>query len=206
MNITNLIIGITVITSLMAFSNHSILEELIFWPYRIWRNKEWHRLVSSGFIHADIGHLFFNMFALYSFGGFVENAFHYNNGSMGLSLYVIMYFGAIATADVYHLFTQRDNFAYRALGASGGVSAVIFASILLNPTIHIGLIFIPGDGIPAWAFGPLYLMYCAYMARRGGDNIGHTAHLTGAVFGFIFPVIFAPHLLLEFFQQLPGHH
>ena len=93
-----------------------------------------------------------------------------------------------------------------ALGASGGVSAVIFASILLNPTIHIGLIFIPGDGIPAWAFGPLYLMYCAYMARRGGDNIGHTAHLTGAVFGFIFPVIFAPHLLLEFFQQLPGHH
>jgi len=200
MSITVIIAAITAITSVMAFSNPNLIEELIFWPYRIWRNNEWHRLVSSGFIHADMGHLFFNMFSFYSFGVLVESEFRQIFGAKGLTLYVLMYFAAIAMADVYHLFTQKDNFSYRALGASGGVSAVIFASILLNPFGHIGFIFFPGNGIPAWAFGPLYLLYCAYMAKRGGDNIGHTAHLTGAVFGFIFPAIFEPGLLTDFIR------
>ena len=201
MNLTILIVGITAITSFLAFSNHSLLDELIFWPYRMWRNKEWHRLVSGGFIHADLGHLAVNMIALYSFGVFTETAFSGIYGNKGLSLYVIMYFGAISIADVYNLFTQRDNYNYRSLGASGGVSAVIFASILLNPFAGIGLMFIPGH-IPAYVFGPLYLIYCAYMAKRGGDNVGHTAHFTGSVFGFIFPIIFAPELLTRFIHLI----
>jgi membrane associated rhomboid family serine protease len=204
MSITLIIVGITAITSIMAFSNHKFIDELISWPYKMWHNKEWYRLLSCGFVHADWGHLFFNMFALYSFGEYVEAAFKGNQlfGAKGLTLYVIMYLAAIAVADIYNVFTQKDNYSYRSLGASGGVSAVIFASILLNPFGHIGLMFIPGNGIPAFVFGPLYLIYCAVMAKRGGDNIGHTAHFTGSIFGFVFPIIFAPWLFTRFVDLL----
>jgi len=201
MNITIVIVALTVITSLLAFNNHSLFDELIFWPYRIWRNNEWHRLVSCGFIHADMGHLFFNMFALYSFGAYIESEFSMIFGGKGLTLYVIMYFAAVAFADTYNLFKRRDDYNYRSLGASGGVSAVIFSFVLLNPFGKIFLFFIP-IGIPAFAFGGLYLFYCAYMAKRGGDNIGHMAHFTGSIFGFIFPIIFAPQLLVQFVNHL----
>lgn len=119
----------------------------------------------------------------------------------GEVLFVILYFGAVATADLYNLFTQKNNPGYKSLGASGGVSAVVFAYILLNPFGKLYLMFIP-VGIPAFVFGPLYLLYCAYMAKRGGDNIGHTAHLTGSVFGFIFPAIFEPRLFMRFIGLL----
>lgn len=203
MNITIVIIVITAITSVLAFSNHNLMNELIFWPYRIWRNNEWYRVITCGFIHADIGHLFFNMFALYSFGGYMEDAFRVIFDGKGLTLYVFMYFGAICIADTYNLITRKDDYAYRSLGASGGVSAIIFSYILLNPFGKIYMFFIP-VGIPAFAFGGLYLFYCAYMAKRGGDNIGHMAHFTGSIFGFIFPILFAPHLFLDFIAQLSG--
>lgn len=204
MSITLFIIGLTCAISLFAFSNRQALENLIFEPYRIWRQNEWHRLISCGFIHADIGHLFFNMFALYSFGTFVESSFTDIFSGMGRTLYVLMYFGAVATADIYNLFKKRDDEHYRSLGASGGVSAVVFASILLNPFGGIYLFFIP-VAIPAFIFGGLYLFYCAYMAKRGGDNIGHMAHFTGSIFGFVFPILFSPNLLVDFIQQLIHH-
>jgi membrane associated rhomboid family serine protease len=200
MNITIVICGITAITSFLAFRNHSLFDELIFWPYRIWRNNEWHRIISSGFIHGNDTHLIFNMIALYSFGTYVESSFVQIFQNKGLTLYVVMYFSAIAIADVYQLFTRKNDYSYRSLGASGGVSAIVFASILLNPFGKILLFFILP--IPAYIFGPLYLIYCTYAARRGGDNIDHTAHFTGSIFGFIFPIIFAPHLLTEFIQML----
>ena len=203
MNITTVLVGLTVITSLLAFNNHSLFDELIFWPYRVWRNNEWHRLISCGFIHADLGHLAFNMIALYSFGGYVEYKFSSIFHGTGFTLYVVMYFAAIATADLYNLFTKKDNYNYRSLGASGGVSAIVFSSILLDPFGQIYVFLaIP---ISAVLFGGLYLFYCAYMARRGGDNIGHIAHFTGSIFGFIFPIIFAPSLLPQFIQQVANH-
>lgn len=201
MNITLIIVAATAITSFMAFSNQNIINELIFWPYRVWRNNEWYRLVSCGFIHADISHLLFNMIALYSFGVNVEAYFGLAFHSAALTLFVVMYFLAIAGADVYNLFTRKDDYSYRSLGASGGGSAVVFASILFDPFSKIYLMFIP-IGIPAFIFGVLYLFYCAYMAKRGGDNIGHTAHFTGAIIGFVFPIIFAPQLLLRFINLL----
>ena len=201
MNVTFLIIAVTCIISFIAFSNQALLENLLFYPYRIWRNNEWHRLISNGFVHADTTHLFFNMFALYSFGAYMEEAFEVIFDMKGRVLYVVMYFAAIATADLWNLFKQRDNFNYRSLGASGGVSAVVFSFILLNPLGKLQLFFIP-IGIPAFIFGPLYLAYCAYAAKRGGDNIGHTAHFTGSVFGFVFPILFKPELLSNFFYQL----
>ncbi len=203
MNVTILIVAVTAIISLIGFSNHNLVDELLFYPYRMWRSKEWHRFISCGFVHADMGHLFFNMFALYSFGVYIEQSFDYIYETNGRVLYVIMYFGAIVTADLFNFFKQKDNPGYRSLGASGGVSAVVFAFILLNPFGKLFLFFIP-VGIPAFIFGPLYLFYCAYMAKRGTDNIGHTAHFTGSVFGFIFPLIFEPHLFGRFISQLSG--
>lgn len=200
MNITLLIVIVTCVTSVIAFSNRQWIDHLIFWPYRIWHNNEWHRLVSCGFIHADLGHLFFNMFAFFSFGAYIEASFVNVFEGKGLALYVIMYFGAVATADIFNLFSKRDEPSYKSLGASGGVAAIIFSYILLNPYGGISLFFLPA--IPAYIFGPLFLLYCAYMAKRGGDNIAHMAHLTGSVFGFVFPILFEPRLFTRFIGLL----
>lgn len=200
MSITLLLVGVTCIVSFLAFSNHTLIENLVFYPYRIWGNNEWHRLVSCSFIHADFGHLLFNMFALYSFGEYIEASFEGLYGAMGRPLYVLMYFGAVATADAYNLFMQKNNPHYHSLGASGGVAAVIFSFILLNPYGGISIFFLPS--IPAFVFGPLYLAYCVYMAKRGTDNIGHIAHFTGSVFGFVFPILFEPRLFIRFVNLL----
>ncbi|MBS1613804.1 MAG: rhomboid family intramembrane serine protease [Bacteroidetes bacterium] len=200
MSITILIVAATVIISLMAFNNHQLIDKFVFWPYRMWRDGEWHRLITCGFIHADWGHLIFNMIALYSFGTFVEQAFGYML-PMGVTLYIVMYFLAIVTADAYNLYNRKDDYSYRSLGASGGVSAIIFASILLNPFSGIYLFFIP-IAIPAVIFGPLYLVYCVVMAKRGQDNIGHVAHFTGSIIGFVFPLLFRPSLFLDFITQI----
>jgi membrane associated rhomboid family serine protease len=200
LSITTVIVALTVITSLLAFNRIQLFENLMFWPYRIWRNNEWYRLVSCGFIHADIAHLFFNMFSLFSFGLYIENTFENLLGSNGRFAFLAMYIGAIASADAFNLFRQKDNFSYRSIGASGGVAAVIFSYILLNPYGGISIFFLPY--VPAFIFGGLYLTYSAYMAKRGGDNIGHMAHFTGSVFGFFFPCFFQPTLLKSFFIQL----
>ncbi|HLP51328.1 MAG TPA: rhomboid family intramembrane serine protease [Chitinophagales bacterium] len=201
MNITILIVAVTCIISFLAFNNLQLVENLVFYPYRIWRNKEYHRFISCAFIHGDGMHLLFNMFALYSFGAYVENGFEQIYEMNGHVLYVIMYFGTVITADMWNLFKQKDNPNYRSLGASGGVSAVVFAFILMNPFGKLYLFFIP-IGIPAFIFGPLYLAYCIYMDKRGGDNIGHMAHFTGSLFGFVFPIIFEPRLFLRFLNLL----
>lgn len=201
LSISFIIIIITGITSFTAFSNPGLADKLIFWPYRVWRNNEWYRLVSCGFIHADMQHLLFNMLTFYFFGPYIEVEFAHTFGGMGMILFVVMYFGAITIADVYNLFKKRDDYGYRSLGASGGVSAIIFSYILFNPLGKIYLFFIP-IGIPAVLFGGLYLAYCVYSAKQGRDNIGHIAHFTGSIFGFIFPILFQPGLLREFVYKL----
>ena len=201
MNVTILIVAVTCLISFIAFSNRELMGNLVSYPYRMWRYNEWYRLISHGFIHADPGHLIFNMIALFSFGDFIERSFENVFEMKGRVLYVIMYFGAIVTADLWNVFKQKDNPNYSSLGASGGVSAVVFSYILLNPFGKLYLFFIP-IGIPAFIFGPLYLMYCVYMAKRGGDHIGHTAHFTGSVFGFVFPIIFEPRLFQRFVELL----
>ena len=143
MNITLIIVIATCITSFLAFRNHKIIDGLIFYPYRIWKNNEWYRLVSCSFIHADFGHLLFNMIALFSFGNYMEYSFENIFQGKGHALFLLMYFGAVAVADGLNLFTQKNNPSYRSLGASGGVSAVIFAYILLNPFGGISCVFLP---------------------------------------------------------------
>jgi membrane associated rhomboid family serine protease len=201
MNYTLIIVIVTTGISLLALNRPEIAGKLTFWPYGMWRDNQWYRILTSGFIHANVfPHLVFNMIALYSFGLNVEYRFEEVFGQKSYILYLIMYLGAIVVSGLYDLFRHRDDYNYQALGASGGVSAIIFASILFDPfsSIYIYMAF----PIPAFIFGPLYLVYCVYMAKRGQDHIGHTAHFTGAVFGFLFPILLKPALLTNFIYLL----
>jgi membrane associated rhomboid family serine protease len=173
------------------------IGKLMFNGYAVWHRKEWYRMLTSGFIHAGYGHLMFNMMTLYFFGPIVEEAFGYYFGvALGGLLYIILYISAIAVSSIADLMKFRDTPAYNALGASGAVSAVLFSAILFQPDMGISIFFIPFY-IPAYIFAPLYLAYCWYMARLNIDNIGHTAHFCGAVYGLMFPIILEHRILID---------
>lgn len=185
MGITVIIVVVTCIVSFLAFSNQRLINELIFYPPAIARENQWYRFFSNGLIHADIGHLAFNMISLYMFGRLVENSFTEIFGGKGVVLYVILYISSLAVSLIPTYMQQKDNYEYRSLGASGAVSAVVFVGILLFPDFHIGLLFIP-PVIPGFIFGPLYLIITAYLAKKGGGGINHSAHLWGALYGLAF--------------------
>lgn len=187
-SITIVILILTCIVSFTAFSNQKVIDDLIFYPPAITQRNQWYRFVTNGVIHADIAHLAFNMFSFYLFGNFVEKDFLYLFNVHGKLLFLAMYITALAVCLIPTYFQHKDNYHYRSLGASGAVSAVVFAGIFLNPTIKIGLIIIPPI-IPGFVFGPLYLVLSAYMAKRGGDHINHSAHFWGAVWGIVFVII-----------------
>ena len=188
MSITVIIIIITVLVSLSAFRNEKIMNDLIFYPPAVSKNNQYYRFITCGFIHADYGHLLFNMISFYFFGQFVENAFEYIFGTGGKLLYLLMYVLALIVSLLPTYFKNMDNHYYRSLGASGAVSAVIFAGILLDPANKIYLMFIP-VGIPGFVFGPVYLLISAWLDRKGSDNINHSAHIWGALFGVAFMII-----------------
>jgi len=194
---TYLIIGITVIVSFLCFGNRALFEKLAFIPYQVVRDKQWYRLISHGFVHADTVHLLVNMFTFWSFGVYMERLFaHLGHGSVS---FLILYFGGMIVASLHDLITKKDNPYYISIGASGAVSAVLFSSIFFDPWGKI-LLFavIP---IPGILFGVLYLVYCQYMARQAGDNINHNAHFYGALFGFLFPLFLNPSYIYEFLSH-----
>lgn len=190
MTITLVIIIVTVLISLAAFNSGKIMEDLIFYPPAVTYQRQWYRFFTCGFIHADFGHLFFNMFALFLFGQGsnktgVESTFVDLFQEKGKALYLVLYILALFFSLLPTYLKNRTNTNYRSLGASGAVSAIIFAGILLFPNIKIGFFFIPPI-IPGYIFGPLYLIISHFMGRRGGDNINHSAHIWGALFGIAF--------------------
>lgn len=193
--ITVIIIAITCIVSILCFNGTLNGNKLIFNAYQVWHRKEWYRMLTSGIIHSGWGHLFFNMLTLYFFGRVVEQYFSAAfGGILGAVLYVMLYVSALAISSLGDLVKYRDNWNYNALGASGAVSAVLFASILFAPKMGIYIYLIPIP-VPGYIFAPLYLLYCWYMAKRNMDNIGHTAHFWGAVYGILFPIICKPDVL-----------
>jgi membrane associated rhomboid family serine protease len=186
MSITLIIIIVTALVSFPALQNDDLKDKYLFWPYMIRSRKEYFRFFTGAFLHADLAHLAFNMISLYSFGQVIENyLFPQLFGPFAKALYVLLYVLGILFAGIPDFFKYREDYGYRALGASGAVSSVIFAAILLYPTMGLNLFFIPID-IPGWLFGIIYLVLSAYMAKRGGDNIGHSAHFWGGVFGLVF--------------------
>ena len=186
--ITLTLLVITVALSLFGFANQKVINDFIFYPPAISRDNEWWRFITNGFIHADLGHLAFNMFSFYMFGDFVEKYFIVLFNENGKALYLAMYLTALVVCLIPTYIMQRNNKQYRSLGASGAVSAVVFAGVFLDPTIKIGLFIIPPI-IPVFIFGPLYLLMTIYMSKRGGDNINHSAHFWGSVWGVGFLII-----------------
>ncbi len=187
-----IIIGATCVVSFIAFNNARLLERLILWPPAISRQHQYDRLVTYGLVHASPGHLFVNMFTLFFFSPPIEQAYAIFLGRLG---FVIFYVGALIVSILPTFLANRDNPNYRSLGASGAVSAVVFAFVLLQPWATIYLYFVP---VPAIVYAVLYVVYSIYMDRRSSDNVNHSAHLWGAAFGVSFTLLMNPHLLSLF--------
>lgn len=208
-SITILILIITSVISFTAFSNQKIMDDLIFYPPAISNRNQWYRFVTNGFIHADITHLAFNMLSFYMFGEYVEKYFNALFDDKGRILFTAMYLTGLIICLIPTYLQNKNNYHYRSLGASGAVSAVVFAGIFLEPNIKIGLFILPPI-IPGFIFGPLYLGLSAYMAKRGGDNVNHSAHFWGAIWGVVFVILSCSWLssfnpLLNFIESIKAY-
>jgi len=203
MSLNLFFIVITVLVSILAFSNPVWFDRLKFNAFQIRHERQSWRFVTYAFIHAGWMHLLINMWVLYSFGRIVEQNLSTKFGLRGLLFYFLLYLGGIIFSVLWDFGKHKENIFYNAVGASGAVSAVVFSSILFYPMGGIYLFPIPFS-IPSWLFGILYLVYSAYMGNRGKDNVGHNAHFFGALFGIVFTAIIVPGILKDFITQLFG--
>jgi membrane associated rhomboid family serine protease len=186
--------AVTIAVSLIAFSSDWVYENFILHPYNVSKGKQLYTLITSGFIHADYMHLFFNMFTFYFFAFPLEKTIgHWQFGLLyGLSLIL---------SDLPSVAKHKDDYGYRSLGASGAISAVIFSYIMFYPLNGMYLMMIP-IAIPAVVFGVLYLIYCSYASKRQLGNINHDAHLFGAISGIMITIILIPGILPEFIHTI----
>ncbi|MDR2873061.1 MAG: rhomboid family intramembrane serine protease [Xanthomonadaceae bacterium] len=197
LSINLILIGGTCLVSWLAFNKPKLMERLILWPPAIERDRQYERLLTYGFIHADFMHLLFNMITLYFFGGLIESVMIRLTGSIWT--YPAFYLAAVAVSILPSYFRNQKNPRYYSLGASGAVSAVLFAYVLLAPWSMILVFFIP---VPAILFAVFYVGYSIWMNHRGGDRINHSAHLSGAAFGILFMVAMRPEILGHFWGML----
>ena len=193
--------------SIAAFRYQDLFARFELSPYQVTRKKEYHRIVTHAFLHADYVHLIVNMLVLWSFGREIERIFqlmeerdYVGSGHFHFILLVVL---SIVLSSISTILKHKDDPGYHAVGASGAVSAVVFTYIFFRPLQKIYFYFaIP---IPGIVFGILYLVYSTYMSRRKRDNINHDAHLWGAIFGFFYPLIMEPGLVRHFWNSLfPG--
>lgn len=200
MPITFIILAITCVVSFIAFNNRKVMDDLILWPPAISRHKEYHRLVTYGLVHADIGHLLFNMLTLFFFGRYMEGFYAGQLGAFGFALF---YIGGLVVSILPTYLRNRGNPNYRSLGASGAVSAVLFGFVVLAPWQPIIVFVVP---MPAIIYAALYTAYSMYMDRRGMDGVNHSAHLWGAAYGVLFTCIVQPAVIPHFLATLaqPG--
>ena len=200
---TIIIILITSVFSIIAFSQHGLVYKYQFNPYQILKRRQYSRLILHAFLHANWTHLIVNMLVLYSFGTALERYFQQFFGANWIPYYLILYFGAILVSPLYALFKHRNDYLYNAVGASGAVSAVVFAAIFFDPWNKIyffGMIPMPGI-----VFAVGYLIYSWLMSSRNKDNVAHDTHFFGALFGFLVPILLNPHLFTFFIRQLLHH-
>ncbi len=204
-SITLVIIVITALVSIIAFSDRNLFGNLLFDPYLIKARNQWYRFLTHAFVHANWSHLLVNMFVLYMFGRNVEPLLGMLTGRGGTWPFIALYAGGVLFSALPSYRKHLNDPLYRAVGASGAVSAVLFAQILMLPTMPVRILFVPVD-MPAWVFGVIYLWYSWYMDKRGGDNVAHDAHFFGAVFGVAFVSMLEPSLLFHIgsFQESLG--
>lgn len=193
--ITLALIAVTAVISILAWQQPRLLDALIYWPPAVKRGQ-WYRLLTHGFIHADGSHLLFNMITLYFFGSTMERVLTPYIGGLG---FLLFYLGGIVVAILPTHLRQRNNPNYRSLGASGAVTATLFAFILLQPWARLIVFVLP---VPAIVFAVVYVAYSIWAEKRGQDNIGHSAHLWGAAWGVLFMITLEPAVVPYFFAQL----
>jgi membrane associated rhomboid family serine protease len=202
--ITWIFIAVFGIASYSVFQKPYLAQKFTFNPYAVAQRGEYYRFISSGFIHADWGHLIFNLFTFYFFGQNVETIYRYTYGTVtGGAIYIALLITGIIAADLPSFFRYRNQPAYNSLGASGGVSAVLFVSIMYFPLEKIciwGILCLPG-----FILGVLYLVYSAYADKKRGSNINHSAHFVGAAYGILFAILLDPGVFVRFFQQLANY-
>jgi membrane associated rhomboid family serine protease len=195
------VIIITSLISIYAFYNREVFDRLKFNAFSIRHSGQGWRFLSYGLVHADWVHLFINMFVLYSFGKAVIEAYYFYFGIKSYLFYLLLYIGGLGFSVLVDYGKYKNEPLYSAVGASGAVSAVLFASILVYPTGSIYIFPIPFP-LPSVVFGFIYLIYSAVMARRGTGNIGHNAHFWGAIFGLVFTIALKPLLAASFLKQI----
>lgn len=200
MSITLIIVIVTVAFSLYAWQNPTVFDKCVTRPYDLVHKKEYYRIVSGGFIHADYGHLAFNMLSFYFFGDVVNSYFRFMYGN-GDGMFVLLYVSALVVSSLPDVFKHKNNRYYGSIGASGAVSAVIFSAIWLDPLNKVYLFGVVG--VPGFIFGGIYLFYSKYMAKQPGrDNVNHDAHFYGSVFGVLFPLVTSPGTFLNFVESV----
>jgi membrane associated rhomboid family serine protease len=203
LSLTLLVTIFTVGISILAINDptNAYKSKLSHYPYIESRQKEYYRWLTSGFIHNDYGHLAINMFMFYQCGVVVEQVYTAFFGDLtGRLLFLGLYLGAIIVGCLPSYFKNKDNQGYAALGASGGVAGIMFAYALFAPTVKIALFFVIPMYMIVWAL--LYLMYEHWASRRMQDNIGHDAHLYGAIFGFIATAVMIPRAFPHFISEI----
>lgn len=178
------VIASVVVVSVLAWSSKALLGALVLNPYIVKKRGQVYRLLTAGFVHADAGHLFFNMVTLYFFADDVLRV-------LGIARFLILYLSAVIVAFVPTTlrFMGRPN--YNSLGASGAVAAVIFSAIALHSGLRVGIPFVP-IAVPGWAYGIFYLAYSAWHSWRSKDGINHDAHFSGAIYGLLLTFAFEP--------------
>ena len=203
--ISYILMGATVLLSVAAFGDGRFFSAMLFEPFVIKARGEWYRFITHAFVHANWPHLIVNMFVLYMFGRNVELLLPHLTGRDALLDYALLYVGGIIFSSLPSYKRNMHDPTYRAVGASGAVSAVLFAQVLMLPTSPVYFFLIPFP-VPAYAFGALYLAYSYYMDKRGGDNVAHDAHFFGALYGLMYMVFLDPSLLLDLggFQRSMG--
>ncbi|MBK8347931.1 MAG: rhomboid family intramembrane serine protease [Saprospiraceae bacterium] len=201
MSITLILVIITCLISMACFSNRSLFDQLKHYPIVENRNHQYYRWLTSGFVHGDFIHLFVNMFVLHEFGRTVENDFVFHFGDIGGKvLFLATYLMIIVMGDIPTYYKHKENGYFSSVGASGGVSGIIFIFILLYPWSLLGLFaIIP---VPAIIFGILYLWYSTWASKNQNTNIDHEAHFYGAVAGLLIAIISRPSIFTDFIQKL----
>jgi len=201
MSVTLILVIFCGLLSYQAFNNPELFHKLKHWPYEEVRSKEYYRLLTSGFIHADWMHLFINMYVLWMFGEWVESIYKHHFGEVyGIIFYLLLFFLTIIFSSLPTLSKYKDVIQYSAVGASGAVSGILFVSILVSPWTPLYLFFILP--VPGIILGVLYLYYSSWASKNRNDNIGHEAHFYGAIFGILFTVALKPSLFMIFITKL----
>lgn len=182
------LIGITALISYRGFQDTLFFKQFQFHIGSI-KTGEHYRMITSGFLHGDLMHLLFNMFALYSFAPVVIAYF-------GDFTFVLVYFISLLSGSFLTYFFNKNNYSYSAIGASGAVTGIVYAAILLEPGMSLYLFFIPIP-IPAYIFGIGYLLYSIYGMKAQNDGIGHAAHFGGAIGGYVFTILKYPEMITQ---------